>query len=254
MRRVTISLLALLAFLPAGAQELLGDVEIEEPEVRRYTVEVIIFRYVQDVSAGSEVFPPDEPPAALPLEDAEIVFTDALPELAEEEPELPPDTELVLLDAADYQLDEIMDHMERLEVYEPVMHFGWTQTTWPEEQTEPVPLYRFAHPPPELDGDLKLYLSRFLHLVVDLKLEAPISIDFDVDEQERLGNTWTTRELLDEVNARAPVYYRIQENRILKNGELRYYDHPKFGVLAKVTRVENEEASDVDELLGYGTE
>ena len=35
-----------------------------------------------------------------------------------------------------------------------------------------------------------------------------------------------------------PPGYRIQENRILKNGELRYYDHPKFGVLAKVTRVE----------------
>ena len=38
-----------------------------------------------------------------------------------------------------------------------------------------------------------------------------------------------------------PVRYRIQENRILKNGELRYFDHPKFGVLAKVTRVEDEE-------------
>ena len=75
-----------------------------------------------------------------------------------------------------------------------------------------------------------------------------------MDEQERLGDTQTMGELLDDMNAGSPVYYRIQEDRILKNGELRYYDHPKFGVLAKVTRVEEEEATDVNELLGYGTE
>jgi len=51
------------------------------------------------------------------------------------------------------------------------------------------------------------------------------------------------------------VRYSIQENRILKNGELRYYDHPKFGVLAMVTRIEEEEdLDDVGELLGYGPE
>jgi hypothetical protein len=36
----------------------------------------------------------------------------------------------------------------------------------------------------------------------------------------------------------APVRYRIFEDRIFKSGDLRYFDHPKFGVLAKITRVE----------------
>ncbi len=254
MLRVTISLLALLAFLPASAQERLGDLEIEEPEVRRYTVEVIVFRYAQDVSTGSEVFPPDEPPVTLPPGEEGIALADTLPQLVEARPEPLPDTELVLLDAADYQLGDILDRMRRLDVYEPVMHFGWTQATWPEEQTAPVPLHRFARPPRELDGDITLYLSRFLHLVVDLQLEAPKVRTFNTDEQERLGDTRTVGELLGEVNAQAPVYYRLREDRILKNGELRYFDHPKFGMLAKVTRVEEEEASDVNELLGYGTE
>ena len=254
MRRVTISLLALLVFLPAGAQERLGDIEIEEPEVRRYTVELIIFRYAQDVSTGSEVFPPDEPPVTLPSDEQGIAFTDTPSQRVEATSGPLPDTELVLLDAADYQLGDILDRMRRLDVYEPVMHFGWTQATWPEEQTEPVPLHRFARPPPDLDGDITLYLSRFLHLVVDLKLEAPRVRTFNTDEQERLGDTQTVGDLLGEVNTQAPVYYRLQEDRILKNGELRYFDHPKFGVLAKVTRVEDEEAGDVNELLGYGTE
>jgi hypothetical protein len=52
-----------------------------------------------------------------------------------------------------------------------------------------------------------------------------------------------------------PVRYRIKENRILRSGELRYFDHPKFGVLAKATRVEEEEEEPPEleetELLGY---
>jgi len=237
MRKLTISLLSLAIFLPAMAQEFLGYIEPEEPEVRRYTVEVIVFRYAQDVSTGSEIFPRDEP-EILPI-DEEISFIDELPQDPEEEPEPLPDTELVMLDEADFQLGDIMDRMEQLDVYEPLMHFGWTQATWPEEQTEAIPLYRLARPPIDLDGHLTLYLSRYLHLVVDLQLEAPETMVFNVDE----------------VNAQLPVHYRIEESRILKNGELRYYDHPKFGVLAKVTRIEEEEEeTGVTELLGYGTE
>lgn len=36
----------------------------------------------------------------------------------------------------------------------------------------------------------------------------------------------------------APVYYRIREDRIVRNGELRYYDHPRFGAVAKITRID----------------
>ncbi len=36
----------------------------------------------------------------------------------------------------------------------------------------------------------------------------------------------------------------------MKNGELRYFDHPKFGVLAKVTRVEEPEEEDTGDDTG----
>ena len=133
-----------------------------------------------------------------------------------------PDIEFARLARDEYQLTDMYGRLMRLEAYEPVMHFGWTQSTWPKEETQPISLHRFGRPPANLDGSLTLYLSRFLHLVVDLELGAP------------------TEE---------PVYYRIEEDRILRNGELRYYDHPNFGLLAKVTRV--EESEDTSELLGY---
>ncbi len=258
MRKLTFSLLSLAMFLPAMAQEMLGDIELEEvPEIRRYTVEMIVFLYAQDVMAGSEIFPRDEPePEALPFEE-NTGFVEEPPEERGRGFEPLPDIELVMLNRADFQLGDIMDRLKRLDVYEPIMHFGWTQATWPDEQTEAIPLRRLARVPAGLDGELTLYLGRYLHLVVDLQLEAPDVKVINQDEVERLGDV-TVGTLLNSMEAPSgelPAYYRIQENRILKNGELRYYDHPKFGVLAKVTRVEDEEKESGEiELLGYGSE
>jgi hypothetical protein len=45
---------------------------------------------------------------------------------------------------------------------------------------------------------------------------------------------------------RPSVFYRIREDRIVRNNEVRYYDHPKFGVIARITRIEEESPEDVD--------
>ena len=54
----------------------------------------------------------------------------------------------------------------------------------------------------------------------------------------------------------APIHYRIFEDQIVKNGDIRYYDHPKFGVIAKITRFEEPEEDefidDTDDLLPGG--
>ena len=136
MKKLTHSLLSLLLILPAMAQEPVDDVE--EQEIRRYTVEIIVFRYAEDVSAGSEVFLGDK------IEIDETPFEDEL-ELLEFRPLRSlddlnplPDIEFVRLEEEDYQLTEALGRLQRLDAYEPVMHFGWTQATWPEDETEPL--------------------------------------------------------------------------------------------------------------------
>ena len=242
MKKLTHSLLSLLLILPAMAQEPVDD--IQEQEIRRYTVEIIVFKYAEDVSAGSEVFLGDKIEIEETAIEDELEFLELRPLRSLDELNRLRDIEFVLLEEEDYELTEAFDRLQRLDAYEPIMHFGWTQATWPEEETEPLSLHRFATPPAELQGNLKLYLSRFLHLVVDLQLDAPVDDsppDFPMVQLPR-----------------GPVRYVINENRILKNGELRYYDHPKFGVLAKVTRIEEDEEEEEDpagsELLGYGPE
>jgi hypothetical protein len=251
------SLLALALVAPVWAQQ--TEEEIGEPEIRRYTVEMIVFRYAQDVSVGSEQFRPDEPEPA-PEFSEPMAIVDPEPAEPADEPGPLPDMEFTLLAREDYQLVETYQRMRRLDVYEPVMHFGWTQATWPEEQTDPIPLHRFARPPADMDGTLTLYLSRFLHLVVDLSVKLPDVAGVSGDDIDRRSRSRTVGDLLStmEQDGRSPMptYYRIQEDRIFKNGDLRYFDHPKFGVLAKITRVEEteEDQSSNGELLGYGPE
>ena len=242
-------ILLLLPFL-ASSVAAQDSLDAEPVEVRRYTVEVIIFAYSQDVSAGSEIFVADPPPFEELL--AEDAFdTDKPPEVLESQPsvELPePEDDsvtpydIVMLDEDNFSLDEVYEHLRRLGAYEPLLHFGWTQGTSPEQKDEPRPLSSFVTPPEGLAGDLNLYLSRYLHLAVNLQLDAATNTQpaelrsDDLDQPEQL-----------------PVRYRIEEDRIFRNGELRYFDHPRFGVLANISRVENDGEDDQgigEELLG----
>ncbi len=251
--------------LPATALLLMlastGAAQIEPPvaeepqeEVRRYSVEVIIFSYAQDVSVGSEVFPPDviEPPEPVPEETDDVVLDE--PPAIDPEEDLPVirELELVLLDEEELTMTEIRDRMDRLEVYEPLMHFGWIQPTYPREETPALSLQAFAEPPPGLDGELTLYLGRYLHLVVELALDDPDNSGVD-ETDNSFGDRFVFGDARKEPLT-GLVRFRISEDRIIKNGETRYFDHPKFGVLARVNRVEEEESGDpleVDaELLG----
>ncbi|MDX1507785.1 MAG: CsiV family protein [Woeseiaceae bacterium] len=243
------------------------------PEIRRYAVEFIVFRYAEPVAVGTEVFvpdiievPPDVPegfvlddhgnlvpaPAADADErsDEQTVLTDA--ELLEDP--LEPVFELVITPDEDLELGNYWDAFRRLDVYEPLLHGGWTQTALEEDAVVPVDIREFGVVPDGLSGEFTLYLSRFLHLVVDLELLAPD------EEQPVSGNAVATRApqrryadahsgeftaYRDDRDNRevlyAPLKYRIREDRIFRSDEVRYYDHPKFGVIAKIVRVEEEQ-------------
>ena len=223
MRRTIATFFLLLPLMAANAQGLKDDAE-QEP--RRYTVEMIVFTYAEDIGSGGEVFvanPSPDDTQAMPA--TPVAFRN---------------TGLSRLSWTDFTMGDIKSRLDRLSAYQPVMHFGWTQSTYPAEQTRDIKLASLAAREGGIDGTVKLYLSRFLHLVVDLQMDA--------DAAPMDG-------------AFAPLRYRIEEDRIFRSGELRYFDHPKFGVLAKVTRVKEDDVEEVDdpapdteELLGDPTQ
>jgi hypothetical protein len=179
--------------------------------------------------------------------DGEIFADDTdvlLPPVADIELELIPTHEqagLKILQADEYVLDNAYERLETLDAYRPIMRAAWTQPTLEKDLSVPITLRRLGDPPLRLDGTMTLYLSRFLHLVVDLELEEKSpqrnpAVDNRVrrygDERSRFGfySAFDT----------PSTFFRIDEDRIVRNDELRYFDHPRFGVLAKIWRIEEE--------------
>lgn len=268
---------------------------LEEPaaDMRRYAVEIILFRYADGVPAGNEIFPPEPPPEptfGLPDDSTAgvRVFSDRplAPATADTDgedaaatpdppldPALTPLREIVLpanrvqltvTPREELTLQDAYQKLERLDAYEPVLWAGWSQDALGENETPRIELRRLGNAPPEFDGTLQLYLSRFLHLVVDVTLTprnqpaaaygAPVARFGDARTLTGRGDA---RELsrprdprdrrnaasdgLRDSNAPGLVRLRIHEDRIVKNGDLRYFDHPRFGLLAKVTRLEESQ-------------
>jgi hypothetical protein len=243
-RKLTLLLIA--ACLPAAgfAQDDLIDEEV--PEIKRYTVEIVVFSYVEDVSVGSEVFPAD-------LIEETVQPVDTIEEIVVEErhrrtPDMI-DLDPVLMTEEEFTMQDVVERLELLDAYEPILHVGWTQPGFPREETEPMELAAFGEPPEGLHGNFKLYLGNYLHLVVDLAIDAATEIEEIpiVDDNVFIYGDVRPQYEFETEPKEGPVRYRIQENRIVKNGEIRYFDHPKFGVIAKVTRVEVAEDSDEDE-------
>ena len=79
IRRITTTIAMTLAWAAGAAQTV---AEPEEPDYPRYTVEVIIFEYSEQVSVGTEQFLPDEPPP----EEELLLDEDGNPIIAAEEP------------------------------------------------------------------------------------------------------------------------------------------------------------------------
>lgn len=244
MQRLTLLLLLTLSWLIAAAQAPTID---EELKVRRYAVEIVIFRYAEDISVGTERFVPDMPPAEEPID----VISDDDFRGDDREIEAPQlrDLEMVLFTDSDFTMDGIIRHFEQLDVYQTIMQVGWTQATYPQDETAAIKLRALRVPPWGLDGSFSLYLGRYLHLVVDLALDEPpgFSEPVAIKQATRTHRDDRLRHDIDPFREAGPVRYRIQENRIFKSGEIRYFDHPKFGVVAKVTRVEDEETDDESE-------
>jgi hypothetical protein len=235
--KTSLTLLLLCCTLGAIAQDELDS--DEEIEIRRYSVEVIIFANEEDFASGTEIFVPDE----LPTGDLPDDFQELAP-LARKTRHY----ELVMLTEDEFTLGEAYGRLQRLQAYDPLMHFGWTQPAYPDEEPQSRPLSSFATPPRGLQGDLTLYLSRYLHLAVNLQLDAePAKAAREVSDSSEYRDNFYRQ--LDTSVATGPTRYRISEDRIFRNGELRYFDHPKFGALVKIARVEEETELDEDELF-----
>jgi hypothetical protein len=98
----------------------------------------------------------------------------------------------------------------------------------PEEEAQPVDVTLLGSANPK--GTITLYLSRFLHLAVDLRYYAEVR-QLDGEKPPPLATLPAQMELKE--LELIPRYEIILERRI-RSGQLNYFDHPAFGVLVVI--------------------
>jgi hypothetical protein len=118
--------------------------------------------------------------------------------------------------------------LRAIAAYVPLVHAGWIQPGLPEDEAQDFDLGTLGLLNPS--GTIRVHLSRFLHITLDLTYRA------DGAAAPAVVGT----DGLDEV-ALAPSYHLVA-TRSARSGELHYFDHPAFGVLVRVIPVPTEDA------------
>jgi len=144
-----------------------------------------------------------------------------------------------LLDESELQLGDAFERLDRLSAYQPLVHGGWVQEGLPEEQAAPFDLAYLGASNP--NGTIKLHLSRFLHLTLNLDYRPTQTSEpsFAVGGP----NAFALNELVLQPR------YVLNTQRRARSGELHYIDHPLFGVLVLVTPEPEADDSDAAEDL-----
>lgn len=221
---------ALLAGAAAFAQAP-APAELDLPP--RYEVEIIVFAN-RSFNPAEERF--DHAPHGFDSGDAQLrevpVFDETTFARPLPEPPLPVDPIEALraealktrvLAPEELKLGNEYRRLVASRAYEPLVHAGWVLPGLPEDDATPFDLKTLGVLNPS--GTVKVHLSRFLHITLDLTYQAsggnaptPISVDG-----------------LDEIVVGQK--YRLTATRSARSGELHYFDHPAFGALVRVTPV-----------------
>lgn len=207
--------------------------------VRRYLVEVVIFNNLGNISSGGELwhrespidFDPDMYATMAEDSDTTISPGNSIPETRADE--IPVDENPIQYTV----LKDLAPHLLKLSSdpkYDVVTHVAWTQPLYEKRESARVPVtlspagpvapgqpYISINPP--VTGSIQVFENRLLFVDIDITNEFPAEVP-DFSEGSSL--------------ARPPGTYRLQEKRRVKLNEIHYFDHPFFGALIRVSRVE----------------
>ncbi len=161
-----------------------------------YEIEIVVFENRLPELIGDEMLARDAEARVKKLENA------VTPEAAVSEPYLHP------------TLTNLLDQDGHFRV---LAHQHWQQTI--DAKTVAKPVRVMAANPAELEGTIRFFMSRHLHLDVDLLFR---------DISTGSGN----------------VVYRLSEQRKLKSQETHYFDHPRLGVLVRVMPLDLEKGKE----------
>lgn len=266
---LALSILALIAtaFPAAGAAE--------DDEDRWYEIEIVVFQHPDPRSTESWPGDPGYPAVADAVELAPAILSPEQQEpgrtLLENEQEAgqatTPPLPFQMIDESESQLGAVVNRLMLADGYSPVLHTAWRQPVIGRTEAPAVRL-QSAMPQAQRGGDETLDEllgassgeALFGEALVDADNDVPtntvdgtitvsrdryLHLEANLLFREAVRERKTTR-LLSIFNRdeQQPETFRMQQQRRIRAGELHYFDHPKFGLIARVTPYEALSAHD----------
>ena len=201
LRRAPFARLLLLTCVACAASS--GGQALAQEDGFRVALEMIVFAQLEPEASTEDLGveaprlpPPRIWPAPLALPDSGAVTP-------------PAPKGVVALTRAQYAMREIWGVMRRSAEYRPLAHFAWAMPAGWDGEPVALRLSTLSAVALPFSGLASLREDRFVHLTLDLRL--PDGRD------------------ADEV-------FRLSERRRMLLGELHYFDHPRFGAVARLFR------------------
>lgn len=230
----------------------------ETPEIKaNYSVEVIIFRYLDQASVENELFdnnitPIDAYKETAVIKKQSVSYSNTALDNKENISEqiinniirtVPSDREILfnIIPNNLLSLKSDNDRLKRIRVYEPIIWNGWQQILTSNELTPEIKLRRLKNTLGQFGGYLKFYESSGgkLRLAVDIYMQ-----DEQVNQAKLIGQTFPNNlaKIADE-----PLIskYPLSDDKEMKLDEIRYFDHPKYGILAKISKIQPSETNEI---------
>ncbi len=135
----------------------------------------------------------------------------------------------IIEDEEQWQLADLIERIIDSRDFQLLTYQVWQQDGVPFDETEAFELPTLNNDQGLLEGTATLSLSRFLHLLLE--------IDWLPREQDEAFPLYPGFARL----TAKPTPYSIKESRLMQRGDIHYFDHPMFGVVALITRVEEAE-------------
>lgn len=182
---------------------LLPSISVSATDQSRYKIEALVFKSLT-VSENNEIWP-TEP--GLPGKTNESLSAASKSEIMQTHTTPGNESELY----------NIKQRMEESGEYIVLDYRKWQQMADARSQS-PVTVYDSSYEDiGQLKGKIQFYMSRFLHISVDLSI---------------VPEHYTTTETESDQTGR-PLYL-IQQGKRIKSKNIYYFDHPEFGVLVYV--------------------
>lgn len=131
-----------------------------------------------------------------------------------------PEGEFTELGKSFYSLKGVSHDLERSDDYSVLFHRAWRQLAYDRDKAVAYPVHSIIQDGGEsVEGTVKLMLERFLHLDVSLFL---------------MSSEGNQELVYSDAPGNVPLF-ELREKRRIKSTELHYFDHPRFGAIAKIT-------------------